>query len=100
MPVPLWQPLPGLGVQEGLVTKGAWQEKGAEKGAMPAAMWDEEDSGDEETAVRGYYEKPLGWERVLLNVLFSWLMSPCCTQTSHKEIEGKHNPLPKQPQGK
>lgn len=85
--VPLWKPLPGMGLQEGLVTEGSaasWQVVGAEKRAIPAAMWGEEDSGDKETAVRGCYEKPLGWERVLLNVLFSWLMPSCCTQTSQR----------------
>lgn len=87
VPVPLWKPLPGTGLQEGLVTKGSaasWQVVETEKRAMPAAMWDEEDPGDKETAVRGCYEKPLGWERVLLNVLFSWLMLSCCTQTSQR----------------
>lgn len=64
MPVPLWQPLTYMGLQEGLVTEGpaaSCQVAGAEKRAVPAAIRDKEDSGDKETAVRGYYEKPLGW---------------------------------------
>lgn len=46
---------------------------GAEKRAMPEMIWDEKDVGDKKAAVSGCYEKPLGWQRVLLNDLCpSW----------------------------
>lgn len=40
---------------------------------MPEMSWDEKDVGDKKAAVSGCYEKPLGWQRVLLNDLCpSW----------------------------
>lgn len=54
-----------------LLPLGRWL--GAEKRAMPEKIWDEKDSGDKKPAASGYYEKPLGWQRVLLNDLCpSW----------------------------
>lgn len=94
VPVPLWQPLPGKGLQEALVTEGpaaSWQMEWAEKRAMPAAMWDEEGSGEKETTLRGYYEKPLGWERVLLNVLLLNVM----LHTNISQVRASTTPFPR-----